>query len=81
MTTSSLFSPGQLKAVTIPRKKAEPKVYGLNDVLPFGKYQRQMLRAVAIQDPAYLEYMAEKHQVPYTDELQTFIKQMKFYSK
>jgi hypothetical protein len=71
----------QPKQLTLLKVKAQPKVYKLTDVLPFGKYQRQMLRAIAIQDPDYLLYMKANHKLHLDVEVTAFIQQMKLYSR
>jgi hypothetical protein len=71
----------QPKQLNLLKVKAQPKVYELKDVLPFGKYQRQMLRAIAIQDPEYLLYMQTKYKLKFDAEVPAFIKQMQLYSK
>lgn len=78
---TTLFSTAQLNKCKVAKPKAQPKVYTLTDVLLFGKYQKQMLRAIAIQDPEYLLYIKTQYKLQYSIELLTFIQQMQLYSK
>lgn len=78
---TSLFTQKQLSQLKAPRQKKEPKVYTLNCVLPFGKYQRQMIRAIAIQDPDYLLMLQTKYKVQLSMEVIALVQQMRLYSR
>ena len=62
------------------RQKAQPKVYGLSDVLLFGKYCRRTLKAIAETDPDYLIYMQQAHKLQLSIEVKQLIHTTKYLS-
>lgn len=70
------------KAKQLPKRiKAPTKYFKLTDIVLFGKYKRQTIQAIAIQDPEYLSYMHQKGIIILTSESLDYVQKINYYAK
>lgn len=77
-TQPTLFNSKTMRTIT---SKRPPRLYGPNDVFPYGVWKGKKLSVVGFLDPHLVEYWIAKSNVRVSGELLTLIAHAKLLAK
>jgi hypothetical protein len=75
---ATLFNSATMRHITTKKPK---RVYGVNDVFPFGVWKGKKLSILIAIDPLLVENWISKNKIQCTSELQNLIAYQKMISK